>query len=269
MSDTKKLSGKVALVTGAVNGIGLAAAEKLHAEGAVVVLTDIFEPDSALVLDRLAQFGTCVHYQRLDVANEADWDRVRGFCEKEFGQLDILVNNAGIGTMGDVTQITLADWNKVISVNLTGVFLGTQKMADLLTKAGKTGSQWSSIVNISSILGMVAWPSAPAYSASKGAVRNFTKASALDFIKAGRNIRVNSVHPGFTRTPMLEKSAATAELAGGSQANQMIAQIEAATPMGRMAFPEEIAAAIFFLASNDSSYMTGSELVVDGGFLIR
>jgi NAD(P)-dependent dehydrogenase (short-subunit alcohol dehydrogenase family) len=190
--------------------------------------------------------------QDLDVSDEANWKAVVDFTLQAHGRIDVLVNNAGIVfNYGQILDTSLADWNKVIGVNLTGSFLGMQAVLPAMRKA-RSGS----IVNFSSIWGNVGVPGAAAYNAAKGGVRNMTKNAAVSY--APDNVRVNSVHPGLIRTPLV--TAQSEEMNNGIISN---------TPMGRMGTPEEVAQCCLFLASDDSSFVTGSELVVDGGYLAQ
>lgn len=247
-----RLEGRVALVTGGQKGIGRAIAERLLADGASVMIADL--ADSAD--DDLAALGEKAGYVKLDVGDEADWTAAIASIRDRFGRLDILVANAGIGGVNPVAQMSLDDWHKTLRVNLDGVFLATKHCADLLGKGGADWCGGAAIVNISSIMGLVALPGVSAYNASKGAVRLFTKSTALEFAAAKLPIRVNSVHPGFVETPLLRDSSTQEEKDF----------YKASTPIGRLAQPSEIAAVVAFLASDDASYMTGSELVVDGGY---
>jgi NAD(P)-dependent dehydrogenase (short-subunit alcohol dehydrogenase family) len=246
----KELKGRVALVTGAARGIGAATARQLAADGAAVILTDVIDDEGeALAADISSTGGTAV-YRRLDVSREAAWKRVVAHAVREFGRLDVLVNNAGIGTFPDVEQETLDGWNRLIGINETGVWLGMRAAVPRMRKVGG-----GSIINVSSIFGAVGgFGGSIAYHASKGAVRLMTKNAAIRYAKEG--IRVNSVHPGFIDTPMVA-------VVKGTDVEQ---QINAMTPMGRMGRSEEVAGVIAFLASDRASYMTGSEVYVDGGW---
>jgi NAD(P)-dependent dehydrogenase (short-subunit alcohol dehydrogenase family) len=238
-----KLDGKVALVTGAAQGIGRAVAELFAEEGAVVFAGDVKEPSGN---------GKGITYLQLDVSSEDDWNRAVDRIVAAHGRLDVLVNNAGIVRCYEPVHGTdRASWDAVVAVNLTGSFIGMQTVLAPMRKAGK-----GSIINFSSIWGNVGVPGAAAYNAAKGGVRNMTKNAAVTYAKEG--IRVNSVHPGLIRTPLVE-----------AQSDEMNAGIIAQTPMGRMGTPREVALGCLFLASDDSSFMTGSELVIDGGYLAQ
>lgn len=241
-----RLSGKIALVTGAARGIGRATAELFAQEGAEVVATDIGA--AAPLPENLP-----VTFANLDVAREEDWTRVVESTLAEHGRLDILVNNAGIaGSQAPIGSESLEAWNRVILVNQTGTFLGMRAVAPVMQRQ-KSGS----IINISSIWGVTAVPAAAAYHATKGAVRTLTKNAAVTFAPDG--IRVNSLHPGIVATPLVVDE----------QPKAVSDAVIAVTPLGRMAQPREIAFGCLFLASDESSFMTGAELVLDGGYLAR
>lgn len=244
------LFGKVAIVTGGAQGIGAAAAEAMAAAGAAVVVTDVLDEEGQLLASHLRDGGYTARYEHLDVSDEADWERVVEKTVAELGGLHVLVNNAGIATMLDVETETREGWDRLIAINQTGVWLGMKTAAPRMRTSGG-----GSIVNLSSIFGAVGgFGGSIAYHASKGAVRLMTKNAAIHYAKEG--IRVNSVHPGFVDTPMIEQVK-------GTPVEQAIL---ANTPMGRLGTPAEIGAVIAFLASDAASYMTGSEVYVDGGW---
>jgi NAD(P)-dependent dehydrogenase (short-subunit alcohol dehydrogenase family) len=245
-----ELDGKVAIVTGGARGIGGATVEALCAEGAFVMVADVMDGEGQAFAQKLTSNGKCARYVHLDVTDESQWQRVVADTVKEFGHLDILVNNAGIGTMEDVEQETVTGWDKVIAVNQKGVWLGMKHAVPAMRAAGG-----GSIVNVSSIFGAVGgFGGSVAYHATKGAVRLMTKNAAIRYAKEG--IRVNSMHPGFIDTPMVEQIK-------GTPVEQMIVQN---TPVGRLGRPEEIGDVIAFLCGPKASYMTGSEIYVDGGW---
>ena len=265
-----RLEGRVALVSGALRGIGLAIAERYLAERASVVLADLADPGDPAVVATLARLGPTASYRKLDVANELDWKQAEIATRALHGRLDILVNNAGIDCTGAVEQLELAAWRRIMSVNVDGVFLGTKTFTPLLADSGRRTPFGSSIINISSIMGLVGYADSSAYNTSKGAVRLFTKSVAIEFATKRTPIRVNSIHPGFVNTPLLQISLQKWVAAGmAGKVQDLIDGIAAATPNGRLAEPAEIAGAAFFLASDDSSYCTGSELVIDGGWTAR
>lgn len=246
----KELTGMVAIVTGAARGIGAATAEALAEEGAFVVLTDVLDAEGEVEARKIAATGGCARYLHLDVSSEAEWQRVVETTVREQGGVDALVNNAGIGTMPDVEQETLDGWNKTIAINETGVWLGMKHAVPAMRARGG-----GSIVNVSSIFGATGgFGGSIAYHASKGAVRLMTKNAALRYAKEG--VRVNSIHPGFIDTPMVEQVK-------GTPIEDMIKD---KTPMGRLGTPKEIGDVIAFLCSPEASYMTGSEVYVDGGW---
>jgi NAD(P)-dependent dehydrogenase (short-subunit alcohol dehydrogenase family) len=262
----KPLEGRVALISGALRGIGLAIAERYHAEGARVVLADLSAPNEGNVGETLARLPGSKYF-KLDVALEDDWRRVEQAVRSELKRLDILVNNAGVDLTGPVEKLELAAWRRIMSINVDGVFLGTKTFTPLMAETGRGTRFGASIINISSIMGLVGYSETSAYNAGKGAVRLFTKSVAIEFAQKRTPIRVNSIHPGFVRTPLLEIGMQKWVAAGlAATAQDLIDQIAAATPNGRLAEPAEIAGAAYFLASDDSSYCTGSELVIDGGW---
>lgn len=240
------LKGKVILVTGASQGIGLATVKKFKYYGACIIAT-ARNVDSlkAIEDENLRAFP-------LDVSKESEWINLITYIKNSYGHLDVLVNNAGIISYNDIQNSTVDDWNNVLSTNLTGTWLGMKHAIKLMIESKVSGS----IINVSSIWGNVAVEGACAYHASKGGIRNLTKNAAISYAK--NSIRVNSLHPGFILTPLTTNQ------------NQEINNIVIAkTPLGRAGNPDEIANGIAFLASELSSFMTGSELVIDGGYLAQ
>jgi NAD(P)-dependent dehydrogenase (short-subunit alcohol dehydrogenase family) len=267
MASATPLSGRVALVTGGLAGIGLAACQHLLADGAIVYAGDLPAATDARWEEAMRGLGPHARYLRLDVAEESAWVAAAAAIRFEQGRLDILVSNAGTDLVGAVDTISLADWRRLMSINLDGVFLGTKHCAALLDETGRTTPAGSSIVNISSIMGMVGYSETSAYNTSKGAVRLFTKATAIEFARARRPIRVNSVHPGFVRTPLLSAGMQRWVDTGVAESvTALIDELAQQTPNGRVADASEIASVIAFLASDGSSYMTGAEIAVDGGW---
>jgi 3(or 17)beta-hydroxysteroid dehydrogenase len=250
-----RVDGKVALVTGAALGLGRAAAVLLAGEGAKVALTDTKAPEGQAAVDQIAQAGGEAIFITHDVAQEADWERAVAETLERFGRLDVVVNNAGVALAGSVEDCTLEQWRWLMSINLDGVFLGTKH--GIVAMKGRGGS----IINLSSIEGLIGDPNLAAYNASKGGVRIFTKSAALHCAKAGYKIRVNSIHPGYIWTPMV------AGLVDG-QTDPGVARdaLVALHPLGRLGEPDDIAFGILYLASDESKFMTGSELVIDGGY---
>lgn len=252
-----RLADKVAIVTGAGSGIGAAIARRFAAEGARVVASDVQQDAVVLLAERIQREGGRALALRHDVGVEADWQSVVEAALTQFGRVDILVNNAGIadkaGMMGSRADATdVEDWDRVIGINLKGVFLGVKQVLPAMIAGGG-----GSIVNLSSIAAMLGNAAPFAYTASKGGVRSLTKHLAVTYGK--QNVRANSVHPGLVLTPMTKKDI---ELPGVADfLNQAI-------PLGRGAEPEEIADAVLFLASDEARYITGSELVIDGGATI-
>lgn len=263
----QRLEGRIALVTGALRGIGLAAVERLLAEGASVVLTDLPDARSPEVASVLGRLGPSAHYLQLNVAQEAHWQAAAAQVRADHGRLDVMVANAGTDCTARVEEISLADWHRVMAVNVDGLFLGVKHCAALMDETGRRTRGGAAVVAVSSIMGIVGIADASAYNTSKGAVRLFCKAIAIEFAQKRMAIRVNSVHPGFVRTRLLEEGmAGWVEKGMGTSVEALMEGLGASTPMGRIAEPDEIAPAIAFLASDDASYVTGAELVVDGGW---
>ena len=246
-----RLEGKVVFISGAAQGMGAAEARLFAAEGAMVAIGDVLEEEGRRVAAQIGEAGGKAIFLALDVTSESQWQDAIAATVAEFGKLDILVNNAGIGGHGTVENTTVADWDRVMDINAKGVFLGTKSAIPELRRAGG-----GSIINISSQLGLVGVDnSSPQYQASKGAVRLLTKSTAIQY--AGEGIRANSVHPGPIVTPMTEAGRADPER------NELtLSRI----PLGRHGEPDDVAYGVLFLASDESSFMTGSELVIDGGW---
>ena len=262
------LDGKVALVSGALRGIGRATGECLAERGAKVWFTDLDDADAERPR-RLAQTLPAATYMKLDAASEEDWQAARRRVESEDGRLDILVNNVGTQVSGKVEDISLADWQRVMRVNADSCFLGVKVFKTLLESSGALSPGGASIVNISSMMGTVGISDSGPYCASKGAVRLFTKAIAIEFAEAGVPIRANSVHPGFVDTEMLREGYTGLSEQLGVPFAELFAGAEAMVPVKRMAQPLDIARVVAFLASDDAAYMTGSEVAVDGGCTAR
>jgi 3(or 17)beta-hydroxysteroid dehydrogenase len=251
-----RVSGKVALVTGGAMGIGRACCELLAREGASVLVTDREVELGADVAKAICAGGGRAAFAAHDVSSEADWIRVIDEARRTFDKLDILVNNAGVGRFGDVEHTTLEDWRALLAVNLDGVFLGIKHAIAPMREAGG-----GSIVNLSSIEGLVGDPSLAAYNASKGAVRLLTKSAALYCAKGRTGIRVNSVHPGYIWTPMVQHAT---EASG--HADEMRRTLESLHPVGHLGEAMDIAYGVLYLASDEASFVTGAELVIDGGY---
>ncbi len=246
-----RLAGKVAFISGGARGMGAATARLFVAEGARVAIGDVLEAEGLALVAELAESGVQSLFRPLDVTDAGQWQAAIDATVARFGRLDILVNNAGVRGAGLVEELTTAEWDRVLAINARGVFLGTRAALPALRQAGG-----GAIVNLSSQLGLVGVDnSGPQYQASKGAVRIFTKATAIQYAADG--IRANSVHPGPIATPMTEAGRADPE-----RYRTTISRI----PLGRYGQPEEVAYGILFLASDESAFMTGSELVIDGGW---
>ena len=254
---TGRVAGKTALVSGAATGIGQSIAARLAAEGAQVAVADIDETRGAEVVKAIREADGDALFVSLDVTEETAWRAAIDVVESEFGGLDILVNNAGIAIVESVDKMSFEDWRAVMAVNIDGVFLGTKHAVPAMRRAGG-----GSIVNISSILGLTGLEKLSAYCASKGAVRLFTKAVALECGRDGSGIRVNSIHPGYIHTAMMEDTCRRdyGDVAKG------LAELGKLHPIGRVGEPEEIAAGVLYLASDESKFITGSERAIDGGY---
>jgi NAD(P)-dependent dehydrogenase (short-subunit alcohol dehydrogenase family) len=257
---TGRLAGKVALITGGANGLdgqlmgfGGAFARTAAREGASVVITDIDEKNGRLTASQIEDSGSKALFARLDVTSEVEWQTAIGAAEDAYGRLDVLVNSAGILASFDLEHTSEQDWERVLAVHAKGAFLGTKFVTPVMRRTGG-----GSIVNISSIAAMVGSPSSTAYHAAKGAIRSFTKSAAIQL--AGDGIRVNSLHPGFAETPFT---------VGPFAKPGVLERRLSGIPMGRLGTAQEVANAILYLASDESSYVTGAELVVDGGCLAQ
>ncbi|PYO21118.1 MAG: cyclopentanol dehydrogenase [Candidatus Rokuibacteriota bacterium] len=247
-----RLAGKVALVSGGASGMGQSEATIFAKEGAKVIVADVLEVEGKQIADKIVSGGGQARFVKLDVTSEGEWDAATKAALSAFGKLDVLVNNAGISGTYDPDMLSSAAWDKVMAVNAKGVFLGMKYAIPLMKQAGG-----GAIVNISSISGFVGQDGVHmAYNASKGAVRIMTKTAAVQF--AADSIRVNSVHPGFM--PPMRTSKTSAD-------PTWRAKMLDAVPMKRAGRVEEVAHAVLFLASDEASYITGTELVVDGGYL--
>ena len=253
-----RLKGKVAVITGAALGLGRAIALRMAEEGASVAVTDVRAAEAARFADELTERGLTACAWPLDVTREADVQRVLAEVVNRFGRLDILVNNAGVsGASKPTDQLTEAEWDFVQAVNVKGVFFATKHAIPHLRRA-----QGGSIINLSSIYGLVGAADVPPYHASKGAVRMMTKTDALFY--AAEKIRVNSVHPGFIWTPMVE-----GYLHDAPDQQEARKALDALHPLGHVGEPDDIAWACVYLASDEAKFVTGSELVVDGGYTAR
>jgi 3alpha(or 20beta)-hydroxysteroid dehydrogenase len=239
---TGRLAGKVALVSGGARGMGASHVRSLVAEGAKVVFGDILDAEGEVVAAEFGEDGSTTRYVHLDVTQPVDWERAVAVATSEFGGVDILVNNAGIINVGLIEDYALSEWQRILDVNLTGVFLGIRAVVPTMKAAGR-----GSIINISSIEGMAGTIACHGYTATKFAVRGLTKSTAMELGPSG--IRVNSIHPGLIKTPMTE----------------WVPDDIFQTALGRAAEPVEVSNLVVYLASDESSYSTGSEFIVDGG----
>ena len=251
-----RVAGKIAIVTGAAAGIGRASALRLAQEGALVCLSDIDQSGAEKGAAEIRACGGEALSLAHNVAEEVDWRRVIDATLERFGGLNILVNNAGIAFAAGLEDTTTEQWRGIMAVNVDGVFFGCKAALPAMRESGG-----GAIVNMSSILGLVGSPVQAAYNATKGAVRLFTKGLALECAEAGWNIRVNSVHPAYIRTPMVERYA---ESWGSLESG--LAALGKLHPAGRVGEAEEVANAILYLASDEAKFVTGTELVIDGGY---
>ena len=244
-----RLENKVAMISGGARGMGAVEAKLFAKEGAKVIIGDMLEEEGRKVEAEINETGGECVFVLLDVTDEEAWQRAVSEAVSRFGKLDILVNNAGIYRAHDVLETTSAEWDQVMDINAKGVFLGTKYAIPEMRKAGG-----GSIVNISSVAGLVGSKQTTAYTASKGAVRLLTKSTAIQY--AAEGIRANSIHPGTIETPMTE-----ALLANEAQREDRMNR----TPLGRLGRPEDVAYGALYLASDEASFVTGSDLVIDGG----
>lgn len=263
----RRLEGRVAFVSGGLRGIGLAVAERFLAEGAEVVLSDLDDPASDHAAQTLSRLGQAASYLKANVTSEADWQRVRDHIAERHGKLHILVNNAGVGPTSPVEATSLDQWRQVMAINVDGVFLGVKTLTPMLAEGGAGVTGGASIINVSSMYGIVGAVDTSAYNASKGAVRLFTKGIALEFATKKMPIRANSLHPGMIETPMMDNGfQALVDKGLGESVQALKDGMIALTPLGRLGQPGDLAAGVFFLAGEDSAFMTGAELVMDGGW---
>ena len=249
------VEGKVALITGAASGIGAEAARLLAAQGARIAAADLNEAGARTTADAVKGLAVA-----MDVTSESDWDRAVADTVSRFGALDVLVNCAGIELVRAIAQTSLADWRRVMSVNLDGVFLGTRAAIAAMGKRG------GSIINISSVAGINGFPRQAAYCASKGGVRLLSKAAAMECAEDNLGIRVNSIHPGIIDTPMAREILDSMDEAARAGVRARWAQLH---PLGHIGSAMDVAQCILFLASDASAFVTGTELVVDGGLTAR
>lgn len=261
------LTPRVALVTGGAGGIGSATALALAHHGAAVMVTDVNVDAAERVADAIRSAGGDAYAHYLDVGDLASWQAVRQVVRDRWGELSVLVNNAGVDVIKSVADTSLEDWDRLFRINSTGMFLGTQCFLDDLHASGARSGIHSSIINMSSICGNIGVAFQSAYCATKGAVRMFTKAAAVEFGSLGKCVRINSIHPGTVDTAFAAQCLKELGEAGFAPSpEEARAAIKAAHPIGHMAQADEIADSIVFLASNLSRFVTGSEMLVDGGY---
>lgn len=265
MQPTVHVNNKVTLITGAAKGIGAASARVLAQNGATVIVSDIDEINGEAVAVDINSHGGKAQFMRHDVTSENDWAFVIDTIVEQHGGLDVLVNNAGIAIQSPILKLSLEAWRKEHAINLDSVFLGTKKAIDVMRPEGASG-RGGSIINFSSVGGIVGTEGLASYCSSKGGVRTFTKAAAVECGRSGYNIRVNSVHPGNTLTPMLKQEwqdmVDQGVVASIEEARQFFMDMQVLQDIGQ---PEDLGAMVLFLASDAAKFITGAEFVVDGG----
>lgn len=261
-----RLDGKVALISGAARGIGAQSALRMCEAGAKVVIGDLLEDAGRATARRISDAGGECSFVPLDVTEPAHWRRAIDATVQRYGELSVLVNNAGLFIGRDIEHSTLEDWQRLCAVNLTGVYLGTKLALDALRNSAQGKPEGSVIVNLASIAGLVGSQLDPLYSMTKGGVTLFTKSAALEFARKGYRIRVNSIHPGVIETDMgTQTFAARAMMSASNDVEAARSTAQSLHPLGRLGRADDIAKGIVFLASDDSGFMTGAGLVVDGG----
>lgn len=267
-----RLSKKVVLVTGAAQGLGAAMALRLAEEEAQLVLCDINKDKLDAKAEEIRQLTqSSIETLQMDVREKADWQQTAQFLEANYGRLNVLVNNAGVELVKQFEDIELDEWRNVQAVNVDGLFLGSQALLGLLKAAAQENQAGASIINLSSIAGIIAFANQLAYNTSKGAVRHMSKSLAIEFAEKRYNIRVNSVHPGFIDTPMLREVFVDWAKKGimGNTPEEVTAAVAETQPLGHFGRPVDIANGVLFLASDESAFMTGAELVIDGAWTAR
>jgi NAD(P)-dependent dehydrogenase (short-subunit alcohol dehydrogenase family) len=261
-----RLDGKVALISGAARGIGGETAQLMAKAGAKVVIGDLLDDVGQKTVAAIKAAGGQAAYIHLDVTKEADWTAAVNLAVSTFGKLDILVNNAGVFIGKGIEDISMEEWNRLVAVNMTGVFLGPRMAVPALREAAKNSEHGSAIVNLASIAGIVGSQLDPLYSMTKGGVTLFTKSAALEFGRKGYRVRVNSIHPGVIQTDMGEQTfVARAKQTGANDTAPARQTVTNTVPWGRLGTVNDIAKGIVFLASDDAGYMNGAGLIVDGG----
>ena len=262
-----RVDGKIAIVTGAARGLGAATANSLAAAGAHVVLTDVLDDAGKSAAAEIGKAGGSAEYVHLDVTQESQWKAVvEGVCTRH-GGLDIVVNNAGIEIIKPLASTSLEDWRRITAINVDGVFLGTKLGIWGMTEGSTRRPKGGSIVNIASALGLIGAAAASAYCMTKGAVRVFSKAVAVECGRTGNGVRANCVCPGGIATQLLDDGLRNWHAAGvGATLEETRAIVLSLHPIGHLGVPADIGNAVCFLASDASSFMTGADLVVDGGW---
>jgi NAD(P)-dependent dehydrogenase (short-subunit alcohol dehydrogenase family) len=262
----RRLDGKVALVTGAAQGIGAACAAALAQAGARVLLTDVLEGQGRKTADDLAQDGFAVEFSALDVTDENQWVTTIRHAVESCGGLDVLVNNAGIEELNWIVEESVENFRRIMRVNAEGTFLG-MKHAALAMRPGGSAGRGGSIVNVSSLGSKLGFAGLASYSASKGAVEAISRCAAVEFARLGLRIRVNSIHPGFIRTGMVDRGVEAMVRLGLAEDGQAVEQLLAAQFLGGFGSPEDVAGAVCFLASDAAAHVNGAGLILDGGAL--
>jgi 3(or 17)beta-hydroxysteroid dehydrogenase len=258
-----RLDGKVALISGAARGIGAETAKLMIEAGARIAIGDVLDERGR---ETARTLGSEALYHHLDVTSEEDWNAAIAATVARFGGLDILVNNAGTFLGKGIEEASLDEWQRLVAINMTGVFLGTKLAVPALRARAEHSAHGSAIVNLASVAGLVGSQLDPLYSMTKGGVTLFTKSAALEFARKGYRIRVNSIHPGVIDTDMGAQTFAARARHQGSNDTETARKVALAThPIGRLGVPNDIAKGIVFLASDDAAFMTGAGLVVDGG----
>lgn len=260
---TDRMRGKTVLVTGGAQGIGAGIARAMAAEGAEVMIGDLNLAGAQAVAGEIG--GSAI---ALNVTDEASWAAAAAAIAARFGRLSVLVNNAGVELVKPMAEHSLADWRGVMAVNVDGIFLGCRTLQDLLSAGGSAAAP-ASVVNISSIAGLVGYPDQLAYNTSKGAVRHMTKSLAIEWAAHGTPIRCNSIHPGCIRTPMLEMAVEGWVAAGSIPKDDPWGAVASLCPLNMVGDPTDIAMGAVYLASDEARFVTGIELVIDGGWVAR
>ena len=261
-----RLDGKVALISGGARGIGGETARLMAQAGAKLVIGDVLDDRGKETVATINAAGGAATYVHLNVTSDADWQAAVQTAQSQHGKLDILVNNAGVFIGKGIEDISMAEWQRLIDVNMTGVFLGTRLCAPALRESAQHSEHGSAIVNLASVAGIVGSQLDPLYSMTKGGVTLFTKSAALEFARKNYRIRVNSIHPGIIQTDMGEQTFVSRAQRSGTNDTTAVKQTVLATvPWGRLGVPTDIAKGIVFLASDDAGYMNGAGLIVDGG----